>query len=785
MTSNANKEMTLYFADYRGNAKNTGYPHALTIKTADDLAQVAQFDNVSADYNDATTKTGNRVCRHRAKKDFLSADNINMDCDNDEHNPLLPDLPPEQWKRPDDIQAAFPDVCFYAVPSRNNMKEKNGKPARPKYHYYFPLRDTVTDFQKWTDLKTDVQAYFPAFDEKALDAAHFLFGIENATAEYYPGEHCIDEFMQAQAAAQKAARAKQNKDRPKFGEPIQIGNRHGTLLSFANIVLKKYGICDKAHDLFMQRVAQCEQPKPDDEIKAIWRDACKFYTDTVSTAPGYMDPNEYAAQEFEDDLEPTDYTDVGQANIFVSAYGDIVRYSAATEFLVYDGQKWVENELEAQALSQLLTERQLKNARQRLIQAQQEYNAAVESGDKDAEKAAKANLASQEKWHKFVLSRRKSDKIKATLTEVRPKVQIAVSELDKNPYLLNTPDGTVDLRTGEMKPHDPNDYCTKMTAVSPSTDNMQMWLDFVDRVTSGDKGLAEYNQLCAGMGLIGEVKIENLQLAHGGGGNGKSTYYNAQYLVLGDYAGMLSAETLTVNCRKNKSPEFAELRGKRLIIAAELEEGMRLDTAVVKKLCSTDPIKAEKKFKAPFDFIPSHTTVLYTNHLPKVGTNDQGTWDRLVVIPFNAKFRGMKGEIKNYAQYLFEHCGGAVLQWCIDGARKLIAQNFIIKQPQAVQDAIEEYRSENDWFNNFLTDCCEIGADYVQKSGPLYEEYRTFCSRVGDYCRSLADFKATLTAAGFKTHKKRDGAYVFGLRLTPAKFEKLDGPSPFDGYQAG
>ena len=117
--------------------------------------------------------------------------------------------------------------------------------------------------------------------------------------------------------------------------------------------------------------------------------------------------------------------------------------------------------------------------------------------------------------------------------------------------------------------------------------------------------------------------------------------------------------------------------------------------------------------------------------------------------------------------------------------RKLIAQNFIIKQPQAVQDAIEEYRSENDWFNNFMTDCCEIGADYVQKSGPLYEEYRAYCTRVGDYCRSLADFKATLTAAGFKTHKKRDGAYVFGLRLTPAKFEPLVGPSPFDGYQAG
>lgn len=140
---------------------------------------------------------------------------------------------------------------------------------------------------------------------------------------------------------------------------------------------------------------------------------------------------------------------------------------------------------------------------------------------------------------------------------------------------------------------------------------------------------------------VGRVLREKLIIAYGEGGNGKSTLFNLLAHVMGDYAGALSAETLTVNTRKNKSPEYAELRGKRIIIAAELEEGMRLDTSTVKKLCSTDPILAEKKYKDPFTFIPSHTVVLYTNHLPKVGTTDKGTWDRLVTIPFNANFRGM------------------------------------------------------------------------------------------------------------------------------------------------
>ena len=128
----------------------------------------------------------------------------------------------------------------------------------------------------------------------------------------------------------------------------------------------------------------------------------------------------------------------------------------------------------------------------------------------------------------------------------------------------------------------------------------------MERVTVGDKSLERYLQEVAGMCAVGRVLRENLIIAYGEGGNGKSTLFNLLARVLGDYSGALSAETLTANCRKNKSPEYAELRGKRLIIAAELEEGMRLDTAIVKKLCSTDPILAEKKYKDPFSFTPCH-----------------------------------------------------------------------------------------------------------------------------------------------------------------------------------
>lgn len=149
----------------------------------------------------------------------------------------------------------------------------------------------------------------------------------------------------------------------------------------------------------------------------------------------------------------------------------------------------------------------------------------------------------------------------------------------------------------------------------------------------------------------------------GDGGNGKSTYNNSKFHVLGDYAGSIASEMLTMTYNKSKGAELAELRGKRLIIAAELEEGKRLDTATLKHLCSTDPVHAEKKYEAPSDFIPTHNTVLYTNYLPRVGTVNKGTWDRIVVVPLTANFRGMKGEIKNYAEVLAKKAGGAILRW--------------------------------------------------------------------------------------------------------------------------
>ena len=258
-------------------------------------------------------------------------------------------------------------------------------------------------------------------------------------------------------------------------------------------------------------------------------------------------------------------------------------------------------------------------------------------------------------------------------------------------------------------------------------------------------------------------------IAYGEGRNGKSTFWNTVAKVLGTYAGTISSDTMTANCRRNVKPEIAELKGKRLVIAAELEEGMSLSTAVLKQVCSTDVVRGEKKFKDPFDFVPSHTVVLYTNHLPKVRASDDGTWRRLIVIPFHAKIEG-QSDIKNYSDYLFENAGPYVLAWVIEGARKAIEAGFHLKRPKVVEDAIAEYRGMNDWLNHFLDECCVKSEGLEEKSGELYQEYRAYCMRTGEFARNNADFVKMLEKYGFTRKKKKTGMWVQGLQLKNTEF---------------
>ena len=294
---------------------------------------------------------------------------------------------------------------------------------------------------------------------------------------------------------------------------------------------------------------------------------------------------------------------------------------------------------------------------------------------------------------------------------------------------------------------------------------MVLWQEALNLFFQQDQELIDYVQQTVGLCAIGAVYQEALIIAYGDCSNGKSTFWNTIAGALGNYSGTISADALTVSCKRNVRPELAEVKGKRLLIAAELEEGQRLSTSIVKQLCSTDEISAEKKYRDPFKFRPTHTLVLYTNHLPKVGAMDTGIWRRLIVIPFHARIQG-KRDIKNYSKYLLEHAGPAIVQWIIEGAQKAIEADFHLKLPLSVHVAIEQYKSDNDWMTHFLDACCVVEEGREQKSGELYTQYRVYCSRAGEYARSTTEFYGMLDQRGFRRVKTRTGNIVRGLELS-------------------
>lgn len=752
-------EIRLYYADCAGVPGNCSYPHEAVIEDAASLRRAVSRDYVCVAYKNS----------YRANANFRTTNCLGMDCDNDHSDN------PEDWITPEHVRSAFPNTTFAVHFSRNNMKEKRGKAPRPKFHVLF-LIDEITDPDEYSDLKKRVSAVFPYFDTRALDAARFFYGTETPQAEFCAGSITLNECLELYypEAAEETFWALDSAHAPTIPE----GRRNSTLSHFAGRVLKRYGDTEEAYAAFMERAAKCAPPLEDAELKTIWRSAQGFYQ-RISQEDDYVPPEEWNPEKSGFRYAPDDCTDVGQARLLGRFFSHELRYSPATDFIRYDGAYWQETKPGARAVAHALTDLQLEEAESAVADAMKRMaeNGAQHLLIGNSRKKAESmmNEGQVEAFHAFLeaeayrayaLKRRESKNITAALKEAQPVLEIEPGVLDRDWYLLCTPDATYDLRKGldGAREHRAEDFITRMTASAPGDRGEDIWRDALNTFFCGDQALIEYVQRVAGIVCVGQVFLEAMIIAYGDGRNGKSTFWNTLSRVMGSYSGNISADSLTMNCKRNVKPEMAETKGKRLLIAAELEEGTRLNTSIVKQLCSTDSIFAEKKYKDPFSFTPSHTLVLYTNHLPRVGAKDTGIWRRLIVIPFKAKIEG-KSDIKNYTEYLCENAGEAVMKWMIEGARQAIELGFKLPFPRCVSDAIEAYKAENDWLGHFLCECCDVADGGTARSGELYSTYRAFSSASGEYFRSTTDFYAALEAEGFTRQRTRTGNIINGLQL--------------------
>ncbi|AHM57661.1 hypothetical protein EAL2_808p01560 (plasmid) [Peptoclostridium acidaminophilum DSM 3953] len=747
-------QLTIYTANFTGNQKNCLYPNKSIVTSVDELKEAVKLDHVCAEYKN----------NYRSADNFIKSDVIVMDCDNDHTEN------PDEWITPEALDELMSDVSYAIAPSRNNMISKDGKTARPKFHIYFSIEE-LSDVEAYVAMKRAIHAQFPFFDDNALDAARFIYGADAGDVIWHEGWLTIDELFQNVPTPTKIGSS----------SSIPEGRRNNTLSRFAGRVVKRYGSTSKAHEIFLEEAKKCDPPMDEEELTAIWNSAIKFAR-KVQGQDGYVPPDDYNS-DF-GSLRPSDFSDIGQAKVLTREYGNELCYTDATDYLRFNGEFWMESRQQSVGAMEEFLDLQLQDA---LSEVESTLNALVALGEKEEDilaggKKYEAALSgdplkafkkyqSALAYKTFVMKRRDMKYVISALQAAKPMLEIKVSDLDKDEFLLNTPGVTFDLRKGLAGGRAPDaaDYITKQTTASPGDKGEQIWLDSLNTFFCNDKKLIDYVQQIVGLAAIGKVYLEAIIIAYGGGRNGKSTFWNSISRVLGSYSGAISADTLTVGCRRNVKPEMAELKGKRLIIASELEEGMRLNTSIVKQLSSTDEIEAEKKYKDPFKFEPSHTLVLYTNHLPRVGANDDGTWRRLIVIPFNAKIEG-RGDIKNFADYLVTNSGPSIMRWIIEGAKKAIEVNYNFVVPACVQDAIKAYRENNDWLASFLEDCCEVDKAFQQKSGEFYQEYRAHCGRNGEYTRSTTDFYTALETAGFERKKTKTGSSVYGVRLKAEDF---------------
>jgi P4 family phage/plasmid primase-like protien len=743
---------TIYSADVNGNPSNCSYPHKHAILDESNLKEAICHDYVCAEYKNS----------YRNGQNFIGSDCLPVDCDNDHSEN------PDDWMTPEDVMQVFPGVTFAVHYSRFNEREKNGKAARPKFHVLFPI-NYMTDAALYSNMKKLVNAIFPYFDTQALDAARFFFGTTVAKVALYPGRMNLTEFLDADIFDEGMP------DSQNDGAVIPEGSRNATLSRFAGRIIKKYGDSDQAYQTFLGEAAKCVPPLDNAELTTIWHSAQRFYA-KLSKQDGYLAPDVYNDPTF---YKPGDFSDVGQAEVLAKYFCNELRYSPATHFIRYSDHYWQESEPGAQAVAHELTRRQLKESEKDLLLAYETLkNCGAQAILNSATKSKAEQLMSAEQleayqeflaakaYQAYAIKRRDSKNISSTLKESRPMLEISPRDLDADCFALCTPEATYDLRQGMAgaREHSPEDFITKITSVAPGQKGQQIWLDSLELIFQHNQELIDYVQMICGLAAIGKVYVEALIIAYGDGRNGKSTFWNAISRVLGLYSGNISADTLTVGCRRNIKPEMAEVKGKRLLIAAEMQEGARLNDSTVKQLCSTDDVFAEKKYKDPFSFTPCHTLVLYTNHLPRVSASDDGIWRRLIVIPFYAKITG-NNDIKNYGEYLYDNAGDSILAWVIEGAMKVIALDYQIPVPACVKQAIDEYRCQNDWFGHFIEDKCEVDDSFKENSSALYQAYRYYCINTNEYVRNTADFYLAMENAGYERITQNRKRYFKGLRL--------------------
>jgi putative DNA primase/helicase len=450
------------------------------------------------------------------------------------------------------------------------------------------------------------------------------------------------------------------------------------------------------------------------------------------------------------DIAESSFNDLDLASIFQDYFGDRLIHTPGSGWLGWSGKTWDPGEHHA-------------------------YSTAIEFMDaiwhhgvrlvEEATTPGERTIASHFLGEAVKL--RSKTRIDALVGLAKHKLFMPDEVLDAAPLLLNTPDGIVDLLTSSVRDVRPEDFVTQITACGIYSDEAArtLWKKFLHEVTDGDENFQNFLQVYCGQFIIGEVYDENIGLAVGPGSAGKSTLFNPIFRVIGSYATGVDPNILLIS-KQNMDPSMMALFHKRFVLASETEQGRVISSAQLKKLASTDPVTGRRLYHDQATFKPTHTMLLYTNHLPKVGSTDTGTWRRIVVLPFKHVYdRKDAANIRNYGNHLFKNAGSAILGWLIEGARLYLAAGGRLPACKVVESAVEAYRGNEDSLSLFLDEYCVTGPEYRIGSQALYDKYHFWAVQNSEYVLRQVEFSDAMQMKGFKKIAPQNRKTWLGLRL--------------------
>lgn len=330
------------------------------------------------------------------------------------------------------------------------------------------------------------------------------------------------------------------------------------------------------------------------------------------------------------------------------------------------------------------------------------------------------------------------------IAKCAPRLATVPDDWDADPWLLNTPGGIVDLRTGQLHPHDPAVLCSKITAVAPSNAPAPVWEKFLRETTAGDAGLQRFLQQMAGYSLTGDVREHALFFVYGPGGNGKSVFLNAIAGMIGDYATTASMDAFTASQSDRHPTDLAMLQGARMVTASETDEGRAWAESKIKQMTGGDPITARFMRQDFFTYRPQFKLIIIGNHKPLLRNVDDAARRRFNIVPFVNKplvpDRQLEAKLK--AEW------PAILSWAIQGC--VDWQQTGLVRPACVADATSEYFEEQDSVSRWIEERCETGwATYCDTTAALFKSWADWAAAGGEKAGTSKWLAQTLQRLGY------------------------------------